>query len=1550
MALLLIVVCSLSVVAWQGSAQSFPPVITVPPSNRVSSIGGSATFSVTATGSNLVYRWRKDGAALLSGTNRLLSLINLSNGNVGAYAVVVTNFYGSVTSQPAMLTLTGAPPRIFLHPTNSLLCPGGVDTILRVQSSGSPPFTYQWLREGIALAGQTFATLQIPGDVSAVGNYSAIVANAYGSETSQVARLSLGPVITRQPESQTVFASSNVLFTVEAIACAPARYQWRFNGQNIPNGTNGSLYYLSPDVQHEGDYTVVVSDNFRSVTSAVARLTVLTAPIQITLQPRSYFQTFETNLFFNVDFTGSPRPWIQWRKDGVDLPEATNRFLRVLAYPWNQGAYSVVLSNAANVVTSQLAYFTLPLVPPEIYRSPEGRSFCPEVTYEFPPYLYVGATAVGITPIYYQWAKEGVPIPGATNSVLDLSSLAAPFGFFTVLVSNYAGTIWSEPAVVNYASLIKVISIPPTGQAVMEGEEVLMQAVIDACGPYLVQWQKDGVNLPGATNDTLSIQPVTKADAGRYTVLVGWRDTTNSIIIELQVEQSDPYFFDPFPFDNSVNAGELVTLYLQFERGYPPADLQWHFNGRPIAGATNDLLEIHTLSPAQQGRYSATLSNVNTVVTSRQARVQIFFSPPIFDTEPEDILSLIDGATIGFYAYAYGAPPPAYQWLFNGVPLPGSTNDFLGVRFVSTNQAGGYSVIASNFLGSVTSRVATLTAELHPPVFISEPEDQTILSGESVFLNGYATGSPTPFYQWLFNGVPIPGANQPALRFQVGYSNQIGGYSVVASNFLGIATSRVAQVNIIIPPPEFVVHPVGQQLVAGETLYLGFALSNRTLVHVQWQKDGGNLVNATNYDFRLHTASSNDTGDYRVIVWNDAGLATSRVARVEVREPGPLDRWSWRHSLPQGNNLAQSAFGNGRHVIIGEWGAVVISTNGSDWTDVHKSGHQEDRQALAYGNGVFVTIESRFRQFQFSTNGSDWFDSPFPNVPGFGSVTFGNGRFLAGPSDRSMATSTNGIDWEVLELSGAQLGISEEFSDQWYLSVIHFTHDRFIAGFTVISPFFESHIAVSTNGTDWQRATVFNPAHASLEFLYGFAYGNGTFVGVNGYESDVLLSTNGLDWTVAQPPAPLPYWQRGIAFGNGRFVITGYQSLFGLPNNLVHSLDGLIWTPVASISNTFQGLRFQNNLFVAVGIYGQLLTSANGLDWTEHNPGSDLNIRGLTRADGLFVAVGNEGLIYTSTDGRAWVRRDAGTNINLRAVTHFQGRYIAVGEQSDEFPSERITILTSADAIHWQPVPSLGDAIFGNFFSLAHNDHTVVAVGDAATVVFSNDGLNWTRAVGLPTANDLNAVTWNGHVFHAAGKNGTVLASADATNWFTLGPGGGRNLHGIAYGNGALVAVGNSGRYYVGQGDGAWQRGDFQPATDLSDILFAGGRFIAIGDNGTVRTSADGTNWVRRVNPSGNDLRNVIYSEGSYWIVGNNETILQSAQVDAALRIRRIPGSTDVALELLGETGLVHRLQGSHNFIDWTDLLTFTAGPEPHHHRTADPNAGGWRFYRTVHQ
>lgn len=82
-----------------------PPVITAQPVSRTVSAGGSASFSVTAAGGILSYQWYFNGAALSGATGADLTVSSAQSANAGAYHVVVSNFYGTVTSSTVQLTV-----------------------------------------------------------------------------------------------------------------------------------------------------------------------------------------------------------------------------------------------------------------------------------------------------------------------------------------------------------------------------------------------------------------------------------------------------------------------------------------------------------------------------------------------------------------------------------------------------------------------------------------------------------------------------------------------------------------------------------------------------------------------------------------------------------------------------------------------------------------------------------------------------------------------------------------------------------------------------------------------------------------------------------------------------------------------------------------------------------------------------------------------------------------------------------------------------------------------------------------------------------------------------------------------------------------------------------------------------------------------------------------------------------------------------------------------------------------------------------------------------
>lgn len=95
-----------------------PPAITLHPLPQTVAAGSSVTLSVIATGTSpLAYQWRKDGEEIPGATSDLYSIGAVSAAHGGTYTVVVTNPCGSVTSTPALLTVTPAPVAPALPPT-----------------------------------------------------------------------------------------------------------------------------------------------------------------------------------------------------------------------------------------------------------------------------------------------------------------------------------------------------------------------------------------------------------------------------------------------------------------------------------------------------------------------------------------------------------------------------------------------------------------------------------------------------------------------------------------------------------------------------------------------------------------------------------------------------------------------------------------------------------------------------------------------------------------------------------------------------------------------------------------------------------------------------------------------------------------------------------------------------------------------------------------------------------------------------------------------------------------------------------------------------------------------------------------------------------------------------------------------------------------------------------------------------------------------------------------------------------------------------------------
>lgn len=140
----------------------------------------------------------------------------------------------------------------------------------------------------------------------------------------------------------------------------------------------------------------------------------------------------------------------------------------------------------------------------------------------------------------YQWKLDGEPIAGATDATYEIQSIETKdFGTYQVIVSNASGSVESDEAELRLTAGPPVFQQQPANETVTEGASVDFTA--SAAGATSYQWQFNGANIQGATNDTLVINPVRLSHRGSYSVIASNAfGSTASNLVTLTVIDVNP--------------------------------------------------------------------------------------------------------------------------------------------------------------------------------------------------------------------------------------------------------------------------------------------------------------------------------------------------------------------------------------------------------------------------------------------------------------------------------------------------------------------------------------------------------------------------------------------------------------------------------------------------------------------------------------------------------------------------------------------------------------------------------------------------------------------------------------------------------------------------------------------------------------------------------------------------------------------------------------------------------------------------------------------------
>jgi hypothetical protein len=714
------------------------PTISSITGNQSVMLGSTALFTVSASGTPpLSYQWRRNGISVAGATGSTLTFSAVQLSDAGSYSVVVTNPAGSVTGGPSLLTVTVPPPTLVAQPASRTVV-AGASVSFSVSASGFGVLSYQWSRNGVALPGATFPTLTLDTvQVSQAGDYTATVTNAGGSVTSSAARLTVQapptlPVIATPPTGQSVAVGGTVTLSVVASGEGTLSYAWQKNGFPVLGATAATLTIPNAQVADSGTYTVVVSNAAGSVTSApvtVAVSTSLTPPVVVT-PPVGAAVPLGAPVSLSVVASGTAPLAFAWRREGALIPGATGAVLSIVsAQESDAGSYTVTVSNGAGSVTTAPVTLSVdaPLTAPRLTTMPASQIVALDSPVTF------SVTAVGTPPLAYQWFKDGVAIAGFTGASLSLASAKrADAGSYTVRVTNAAGSVTSDPAVlvVQVPATVPVIITPPSAATSSVGAPASFSVVADGAPPLSYVWRREGTLIAKASQSTLVLGSVQVADAGDYTVTVSnaLGSVTSSPARLTVLVPSLPPFIVVQPVSVTATAGGAASFGVTV-RGTAPLSYQWRKDGERLVGATQATLTLTNVRATDAAAYSVAITNAFGTAVSASARLTVnpAPTPPQIETPPT-ARTVTEGATVSLSVTASGAGPLSYRWLKGGVPIVGATSATLTFSPVRLTDAGSYAVEVSNAAGTAVSTAAVVRVEPRPSSRITNVSIRTPLA------------------------------------------------------------------------------------------------------------------------------------------------------------------------------------------------------------------------------------------------------------------------------------------------------------------------------------------------------------------------------------------------------------------------------------------------------------------------------------------------------------------------------------------------------------------------------------------------------------------------------------------------------------------------------------------------------------------------------------------------------------------------------------------------------------------------------------------------------
>lgn len=556
-----------------------------------------------------------NSANVLIGTVPDYGAGRMLKGGLDEVAVFGTNL--TVTQIRQIYASANVAPRFIVNPVSPGTVNEGDNVTLFASAFGTETVGYQWIKNGTNLVGKTATNLVLTATIlSDSGAYALVATNAFGAVTSSVVNLTVQagpPIVLTQPKSASRYAGLGATLTVVGGGSNPLSYQWLFNTNTILNGqTSATLALTGLQASQDGFYSCKITNPYGSITSAVAKVTVVAAPTNLypaTIladAPISYLRLGESSGTNAIDYVGG--------FDGVYTNVALGR-----------PGYSVTDSNTAAGFAAATTPSYVGAINGIDFASP---STVPSFTVE--AWVNGGAQSgdAGIITKGTGAGGEQFNLDTGNGGAFRFFVRDAGGGAHLVNSSFRPDGLWHHLVMVCDGSL-GVLTLYVDGQP--NAQATIAGGILATPQPFTIGARRSGtaaydLQFNGVIDEVAFY--TNALDGGKIANHYNARYEANArpVIVTSPASVTN---YAAIPYGLTVDAG-----------GPEPLTYQWQLNGTNLVDATGRTLSLGALSTNAAGSYRVIVSNPSGSVTSSVAVVGVLAAPEFLNISVDLVLHL----------------------------------------------------------------------------------------------------------------------------------------------------------------------------------------------------------------------------------------------------------------------------------------------------------------------------------------------------------------------------------------------------------------------------------------------------------------------------------------------------------------------------------------------------------------------------------------------------------------------------------------------------------------------------------------------------------------------------------------------------------------------------------------------------------------------------------------------------------------------------------------------------------------------------------------------